>query len=465
MEKEMYLTNVGRAMMNSALLGQTVAFVGFSVGEGILDDPTEEDMKSRTSLVTPVPGLADIAITVGSEQGAYVKLKGSFSSQDDFDLPDARKNFVWRELGIYASGQGTQEFVGDGTTVSFVITNSTYMIYYVEETVGTTTTTVSTDDYHFDAATNALVFDTAPDNGTIIDVYFPDLTDKKLFAYGYDAAGNPVKQTDESSVAQSYEIDEVFSIDDGASIVIKLDATGNYVTIDEFNAHTNNYNNPHNVTASQIGITGDSGTSIVNDMKVSFTRASSLTNLTSPATLSSLFGKISKAVYDFINHKKDTNNPHKVSLKQAINQDSSSASPGVVPLSMGGTGVTSLAALQALVGGSANVVSGWYTGTGQYNSQNPRVITTFSSTPKLIVIFAMKETYHLSPDDPFNSISHFAVLQNGTPIPSGYTGYLQTCSCINGQFRVWTDEISEEHIEVPMQCDYAYQIFVYFAIL
>lgn len=389
MEKDMYLTNVGKTMMNAALSGQTIAFVSFAVGEGDPDDVTPEGLKARTALVTPVTGLSDLAITSGVEQSSYVKLKGSFSSQDDFELPDLRTSFLWKELGIYACGQGTQRFVGDGTTTSFVITNATYMLYYVEETVSGTTTVVDPDDYTFDPSTNALVFDTAPADEAIIDVYFPDMSNKQLFAYGYDSTGNPVQQTDEGSVAQSYEINEVFSIDDGAQIVIKLDATGNYVTIDEFNNHTNNFNNPHNVTASQIGITGDSGTSIVNDMKVSFTRASSLTNLTSPATLSSLFGKVSKAVYDFISHKGNKNNPHSVTLKQAIASDSSS-DPGVVPIGKGGTGVTTLAALKSLVGaGGYNITVGTYLGNADATSHTWRdVVSTLPANTHCVFVFA-----------------------------------------------------------------------------
>jgi len=386
MEKPVYLTNTGKTMMLNALSGQTIAFTNFAVGNGVIENPTEADIKAMTALVSPV--IPDISITSGTEQNAYVRLRGEFSSQDEFIT------FGWSELGIYACGQGNQSFTGDGTTATFAITNTTYMVYYIEMTESGSTSVVPEEDYTFDTATNSVVFDTAPASGSTIKVYFPDMTDKKLFAYGYDENAKEVRHTDESSVAQVYEIEEVFSIDDNASIVIKLDTTNSYVTSAEFENHVNDKNNPHEVTAEQIGITGDAGTVVVNNMKPSFTIAENLQDITSGDTISTLFGKIARAIRylrtTVANHIANRNNPHNVTYIQtgaaaaSHTHDASAIVSGTIPISRGGTGVTTLAELQALVAGGGGKVSvEYYIGNDNSNRETIiwRTAKEFTSAP------------------------------------------------------------------------------------
>ena len=69
--------------------------------------------------------------------------------------------------------------------------------------------------------------------------------------------------------------------------------------------HKLDKNNPHNVTKSQVGL-GNVPNVTTNDQTPSYTESSSLTNLSSGEKLSIAFGKISKAITDFISHIGDT---------------------------------------------------------------------------------------------------------------------------------------------------------------
>lgn len=94
--------------------------------------------------------------------------------------------------------------------------------------------------------------------------------------------------------------------------------------------HVANKDNPHKTTAAQIGL-GNVPNVATNDQKPTYTSSSKLTALVSGEKLSTAFGKIARAVSDFISHIGDKNNPHSVTLAQAT---------GTLPLTKGGTGAT-----------------------------------------------------------------------------------------------------------------------------
>lgn len=79
--------------------------------------------------------------------------------------------------------------------------------------------------------------------------------------------------------------------------------------------HKNQKNNPHEVTASQVGL-GNVPNVGTNDQTPTYTRAGTLANLTSGEKMSTAFGKIAKAVYDLIAHLANKNNPHEVTKNQ-----------------------------------------------------------------------------------------------------------------------------------------------------
>lgn len=81
------------------------------------------------------------------------------------------------------------------------------------------------------------------------------------------------------------------------------------------NAHKEDNNNPHNVTAEQVGL-GNVPNKATNDLQPTYSVSDTLTKLSSGEKLSVAFGKIATAILHLIAHLTDTANPHKVSASQ-----------------------------------------------------------------------------------------------------------------------------------------------------
>ena len=80
-------------------------------------------------------------------------------------------------------------------------------------------------------------------------------------------------------------------------------------------SHLANTSNPHNTTASQVGL-GNVPNLATNDLTPTYTEASSNTALVSGEKLSISFGKLSKAVSSLISHLANVSNPHSVTATQ-----------------------------------------------------------------------------------------------------------------------------------------------------
>lgn len=83
----------------------------------------------------------------------------------------------------------------------------------------------------------------------------------------------------------------------------------------DFASHTNNTNNPHSVTASQVGL-GNVPNVTTNNQTPTFTEATTLASLVSGETMSVAFGKIMKAISTLISHLANKSNPHDVTKAQ-----------------------------------------------------------------------------------------------------------------------------------------------------
>ena len=75
--------------------------------------------------------------------------------------------------------------------------------------------------------------------------------------------------------------------------------------------HVQNTQNPHKVTAEQVGL-GNVQNVSTNNQTPTYTASSELADLVNGEKLSVAFGKIAKAVSDLINHLANKNNPHGV---------------------------------------------------------------------------------------------------------------------------------------------------------
>lgn len=96
------------------------------------------------------------------------------------------------------------------------------------------------------------------------------------------------------------------AMSDNQSVVEALNsAIGSKANASDLISHTDNTSNPHNVTKSQVGL-GNVPNVSTNDQTPSYTESTSLAKLSSGEKLYVAFGKISKAITDFISHIGDT---------------------------------------------------------------------------------------------------------------------------------------------------------------
>ena len=86
-------------------------------------------------------------------------------------------------------------------------------------------------------------------------------------------------------------------------------------TLNTLNEHTKNTENPHKVTAQQVGL-GNVPNVTTDNQTPTFTQSSTLSEINSGEKLSTLFGKIKKAIVDLISHLANTSNPHSVTKSQ-----------------------------------------------------------------------------------------------------------------------------------------------------
>lgn len=86
-------------------------------------------------------------------------------------------------------------------------------------------------------------------------------------------------------------------------------------TLNTLNEHTKNTENPHKVTAQQVGL-GNVPNVTTDNQTPTFTQSSTLSEINSGEKLSTLFGKIKKAIVDLISHLANMSNPHSVTKSQ-----------------------------------------------------------------------------------------------------------------------------------------------------
>ncbi len=189
---------------------------------------------------------------------------------------------------------------------------------------------------------------------TELGVYVEDPDDSSaeiLYAYEYTApeAAQYIPAYNASEPMET-TIDCAIYVGEAQSVNVYISEQAG-VTPAQFNAHTGDHSNPHQVTAEQIGL-GNVENVAVNDMAPTFSEAAALAEPASGETASTLWGKMKKAVASLIAHIGATGSnvhgetPSSIGAAAATHTHSASdINTGILGEARGGTGLSSIALL------------------------------------------------------------------------------------------------------------------------
>lgn len=168
-----------------------------------------------------------------------------------------------------------------------------------------------------------------------------------LFSYSYNVGKvQPIEAAASDSMVM-LEMDINITIGDAENVSAIIGEYSAYASKEVVNDHINDKNNPHIVTAEQLGL-GNVDNVSTDEAKPSFTASNTLQELNSGETASTLFGKLKTAVKSLIDHISNTNNPHKDTPEKigaaakSHTHNASDINAGVLSAARGGTGSTSI---------------------------------------------------------------------------------------------------------------------------
>lgn len=281
-------TPAGRNMIVRSLYGDSITFTKIVVGNGQPADPS-----SVTDMVNP---LLEISLTEAEPEEDYMLLTGYVSSSQ------IASSFYGYEVGVYAEDDNNEEH---------------------------------------------------------------------LFAYRYSGSDVDYYPAADSGRALELNLTVVVQLGNAENVTAILIEGDTYATKVEFDAHVNDRNNPHHVSAEDVGL-GNVPNVTTNGQTPTFTRAGTLANLTSGETLAVAMGKIAKAIYDLIAHIGNKDNPHGVTAAQvgaaAAGHTHSAAdvNSGTLAVARGGTGSSTLYGSDLAKVRTATLTAAGWSGSAPY---------------------------------------------------------------------------------------------------
>ena len=247
-----------------------------------------------------------------------------------------------------------------------------------------------------------------------------------LYAYGTEPeeTANYIASAD-SEILET-QIDFLVFVGETDNVAAVINESLVYASADDLKEHIENYNNPHRVGKSQVGL-GNVPNVATNDQTPTYTESKTLVDLTSGEKLSTAFGKIKKAISGLISHVKNTDNPHSVTAERigaaekSHEHGATEVTSGTLGVARGGTGKSSWLANRIMYPTSSatlsqlayptenesylkqdksgaphwvrNVEIGTYTGNGTYGDSHKNTITLSGATPHVIYVAAVSSNY------------------------------------------------------------------------
>lgn len=190
-------------------------------------------------------------------------------------------------------------------------------------------------------------------------VYAKDASgNERLYAYSYSAESAEYIPAANSGLSVETEINVYVQVSAAENVTAILTDSAAYASKQEFKEHVENEENPHGVTAEQVGL-GDVPNVGTNDQTPTFAETKTRENIKSGEKLSVILGKIAKLFTDFASHL-TAKNPHKVTAEQigaALTEHSHGAgdiSSGMLSVERGGTGAANAADARKNLGAAAS---------------------------------------------------------------------------------------------------------------
>lgn len=200
--------------------------------------------------------------------------------------------------------------------------------------------------------------------GNELGVYAKDASGtEKLYAYRY--SDEDVDFFPDASTGRTIELrmSVVVQIGNAKNVTAILTEGEAYALKDDFEAHVRSGDNPHSVTAAQVGL-GNVDNESASDLTPDFTEAAVRENINSGETMAIIMGKIKKFFSDVSAHFSAVN-PHGITpsiIGAATSSHQHSTSDivsGTLGISRGGTGATTpLQAANNILSQGANWITG-----------------------------------------------------------------------------------------------------------
>ena len=197
-------------------------------------------------------------------------------------------------------------------------------------------------------------------------------TDDILYAYGHykmDKGAQPTWIPKFSNDVVELTLNEYIYIGEAEDVTAALSQNAAYTTKAEFTAHTADENNPHKVTAAQVGLENVPNVS-TDDQTPTVEPSETLQEISDGNTLKTIIGRVAKAVSSLIEHLRDTA-AHVSKYDRTIwnnkangthNHSANNITSGVLGLTRGGTGAGDAASARrnligtTKIGGSNNPI-------------------------------------------------------------------------------------------------------------
>ena len=274
---------------------------------------------------------------------------------------------------------------------------------------------------------------------------------ERLYAYSNEGEHGEWVKADTGGVTTENIVSLVVAVGNAENVTAILAGQSAYAGKEEFDNHVGNKNNPHDVTKEQIGL-GNVPNVSTNDQTPTYTTPNTLEELESGEKMSTVFGKLKLAVSNIISHIVNKSNPHGVTASQigaassSHTHAASSIMSGILGVQRGGTGVSSYQALADKLA-PYHVVTGTYTGTGDYGSKFSHNELNFASQPKLLIVMPKVV------DTSDNASSGFTVVNS-------VSNYNDITFIWGDKYVYWWAINSAEN-----QCNASGTVYCYFAIL